>query len=118
MGVRKCQRCGACCRELLLEVSGVDVLREPRWLPYLERYRDIDYRNWESEPDGVIFRIPSPCPFLQDNRCTIYPTRSDMCVVFRPVKDNRCAQNPHCIFDYAECRRWRKKLVIQGDFHE
>jgi Fe-S-cluster containining protein len=98
-----CRRCGTCCRKLLLEVSGLDLLREPRWRPFIEPYRDIDYRDWWAAPDQVRFKVMSgACPFLQDNSCTIYPQRPDMCVAFRPIKDNRCAHSPECIFDYGK----------------
>ncbi len=106
MGKTKCQRCGTCCRELVLEVTGLDVLREPRWQPFIEPYRDIDYRDWRSNPGEVLFIVTSQvCPFLRDDRCTIYPQRPDMCVAFRPIKDNRCAHSPKCIFDYGKAAK-------------
>jgi Fe-S-cluster containining protein len=96
-----CRQCGTCCRRLLLEVSGLDVLREPRWRPFISEYRDMDYTDWESEPDEVVFLVrEGPCPFLQSNRCTIYRQRPDMCVAFRAVKDNRCRFSLNPIFEY------------------
>jgi len=102
-----CRRCGACCRELLLEISGLDLLREPRWAPHLRRYAEVDYDNWRAEPEAVLWMVEAPggCPFLaRDHRCRIYPTRPDMCVRFEPIVDGRCAHNPRCIFAYGERR--------------
>lgn len=102
---QRCGRCGACCRLLLLDVSGCDLLREPRWAEYITPYRDVDYTDWQAEPDSVIWHVETKdgCPFLAaDNRCTIYPTRPDMCVAFRAGLDDRCRKNPGCIMDYGE----------------
>lgn len=101
-----CHHCGACCRSLLLDISGVDLLREPRWEPFIQKYKEIDYEDWPSAPDEVLFLVTTRgCPFLVDNECSIYQTRPDMCVAFRPIKDNRCAFNPECVFEYGERER-------------
>jgi Fe-S-cluster containining protein len=89
---------------LILEVSGLDVLREPRWLPYIKKMKDFNYRNWRASPGEVLFLVEytaNGCPFWMHSGCDIYPTRPDMCVAFRPMKDKRCAYNPKCIFDYG-----------------
>jgi len=99
----KCRRCGTCCRSMILEINGLDLLREPRWRPFISEYRDFDYTDWESEPGEVLFLVrEGPCPFLRDNRCTIYKQRPDMCVAFQPLKDRHCRFNLNPIFETTE----------------
>jgi Fe-S-cluster containining protein len=101
----KCRRCAACCRRLILEVSGLDVLREPRWRPFISEYKDLDYTDGESEPEEVLLLVRErPCPFLAGNRCTIYPQRPDTCVAFQAVKDRRCRFSLNPIFESTESR--------------
>jgi Fe-S-cluster containining protein len=100
-----CRKCGACCRELILEVSGLDVLREPLWRKFIEPYWGVDYFGWRDNPEDVVFKVvsPGPCPFLDADRlCAIYRQRPDMCVRFRAGLDERCAFNPKCVFDYRQ----------------
>lgn len=76
----KCKHCGRCCIELNIEIEEVDVLREPRLLDHvklMDRNGAIEY----IEPLDRRYLLPSPCPFLTaDNRCSIYPTRPNVCV--------------------------------------
>jgi len=38
--------------------------------------------DWEKE-----YFLPTPCAFLVDNKCSIYPTRPNVCVAFDPDGD-------------------------------
>jgi Fe-S-cluster containining protein len=74
----ECQQCGGCCRSMILEIYHLDILREPRLAEHAILFRD---------QEGVLlldrqYMIPSPCPMLVDNKCSIYATRPAMCVVF------------------------------------
>lgn len=95
----ECDQCGACCKQLLVEVYDLDVLREPRlatadigsWT------RDMLYAELmaELEQEGKCLLIAGPgkpCQFLDDeNRCGIYPTRPNVCVAL-PAGNDQCQQ--------------------------
>ncbi|KKK66302.1 hypothetical protein LCGC14_2965470 [marine sediment metagenome] len=83
-----CERCGACCRNAILEIQHLDVVREPRLLEHA-KLLDADLGH-ESDWDKEYF-LPTPCPFLVvcigsivHDTCSIYPTRPNMCVAFDP----------------------------------
>ena len=79
----ECDRCGVCCQgTLIVEAYGLDVLREPRVL-----HADVHGRVPTMEDlladDGkcILLAANTPCKFLgNDNCCTIYPTRPNVCV--------------------------------------
>lgn len=84
-----CRRCGACCRALLLEADLLDAEREPLIAQHGGPMKGLDgyVESYCLNADGPDHR----CVFLaDDNRCTIYPTRPNMCVAFGPG-DERCA---------------------------
>jgi len=80
----KCNGCGACCRKYPLFASRADAEREPR----------IKREAFELPPAAQSERyayelhcLPDieRCIFLgEDNRCTIYETRPDVCRRFVP----------------------------------
>ena len=78
MADTRCQRCGACCRNLILEASEADAAREPRIAA-----EAIRLRTMAGEPDVFCLNRgnrPFSCMFLGgDNECTIYATRPRMC---------------------------------------
>lgn len=81
-----CQKCGACCRRLIIEITHLDVVREPRLLE-VATLMDADLgheSDWDKE-----YHLPVPCGFLVDNQCSIYPTRPNVCVAFDPDGDER-----------------------------
>jgi len=75
----KCNGCGRCCRELKIEIVELDLIREPKLKLYAE---PLDGKWDENNPFDKAYALPSPCPFQKDNRCTIYPTRPNVCVAF------------------------------------
>ncbi len=77
-----CRQCSHCCRTLILEILELDVVREPRLLKYAEPFKGLGDSG---------YLLLSPCPFLKDNKCEIYPTRPTMCVAFEPGEE-RCMQ--------------------------
>jgi len=95
-----CGNCGFCCKSLLIEITELDVVREPRLLEYaelLDGHGKIKYEsNWDRE-----YLLPSPCPFLIENKCSIYPTRPNLCVSF-DVGSEQCSQALNFIFE-EEC---------------
>lgn len=79
-----CNICGACCRMYPLFASKADAAREPRIrLEAVELPESVqsEFRAYE------LHRLPliESCIFIgDDNRCTIYATRPDICRGFVP----------------------------------
>ena len=90
-----CDQCGACCRgHLIVEADELDVLREPRHIfadpHYAGQAPDEVVRRLQDEVGScVIVACGAPCPFLADNRCSIYPTRPNACVGLQ-AGDEQC----------------------------
>ena len=91
----ECDACGACCQgHLIVEAEYLDVVREPALLGE-DRFRD----GWSLEQaiddlvqEGRIVLIAGPnrCSFLdEDCRCSIYPTRPNVCVAME-AGDEQC----------------------------
>lgn len=72
-----------------------DILREPKLKPHFPKLKGRD--EWE-----LVGVLPSPCPFLKNNRCSIYPTRPYKCVTF-------LAGNEQCKMARGEPNDWRKE---------
>jgi len=90
-----CQRCGHCCRTLILEVSTEEV----EAIPILKQ------KAWPLDGNGKIpadkvttwslnhRTAPFTCVFLEgDSHCSIYGVRPQMCREFGP-SDERCAMH-------------------------
>lgn len=78
----ECKQCGHCCRGLLLEIGEHDVLREPKLLEFATLLDGHGSIEWEDDLEKE-YALPTPCPFLKDNKCSIYPTRPNVCVGFK-----------------------------------
>ena len=78
----ECDHCGACCQGVLIvEAFYLDAIREPRILDadVSGQRRAID--DLSDDDRCVLLAAGHPCRFLGgDNRCTIYPTRPNVCV--------------------------------------
>ena len=85
----ECDGCGACCRTKLVDVFEVDVLREPQ---VGERMHPLREPGWDGEIGYLDCLAEGACPFLHvENRCGIYPTRPDVCVLF-PAGSDACQE--------------------------
>jgi Fe-S-cluster containining protein len=97
--------CGACCRQLVpiseteaRAIAGlVDLLPEPRRIEIRRRFSDarrrlqesgmydqlVQHDNWTDDEFRAIgkdyFRLGIPCPFLEDESCSIHPDRPITC---------------------------------------
>jgi Fe-S-cluster containining protein len=78
----ECDRCGACCKALIVEADVIDVLREPRILEcQMNSLPTLKQLIEEPEMRSVVLSTGKGCHFLQpDNMCSIYPTRPSCCV--------------------------------------
>lgn len=86
-----CDGCGACCRTFPVFASREDSRREPRIVR-----EGVKLKPWlESEVwDYQLYPLPflCACPFLDsEQRCTIYPSRPDVCREFEPGSE-QCQQ--------------------------
>lgn len=80
---KECQQCGECCRKTMIDIQELDILREPKLAAaVLGEIRD--------DPGRLIFE--TPCRFLDGNRCSIYPTRPNICVAHVPGTNQCCPQ--------------------------
>jgi len=85
----KCKQCGACCSELIIEIEHVDVVREPKLLDIAKHLAcgvgdDGEYEYPEDKWDRQ-YRLGTAtksCEMLKNNKCSIYPTRPNLCVSF------------------------------------
>ena len=76
----KCEKCGRCCKELKLEIVELDLIREPKLRAVAIRLKEPN--EDKNNPFDKTYILPNPCPFQDDNKCKIYPTRPNICVVF------------------------------------
>ena len=93
----ECDQCGACCQGyLIVEVYGIDVMREPRLATADPGYQRTDESlelAHELEVNDhclVIAAGPRPCPLLgEDFTCAVYPSRPNVCVALE-AGDDQC----------------------------
>ena len=87
----ECNRCGACCHgALIVEAYYLDALREPRILETDVCGRQISLDELSDDDKCIVLATNSPCKFLgSDHRCTIYPTRPNVCVAME-AGDEQC----------------------------
>jgi len=82
----KCGCCGICCRTYSkVDVSITDIFNTAGYLgispgEFFSRYCKV---LSDSEDSSVfLLDIDGGCKFQKDNKCTIYPVRSDMCAMY------------------------------------
>lgn len=100
----QCDCCGACCVQLIIEIDELDLLREPKLIGRAEAFRlPLDMCLVDDEGEERDELVPGygagamlacgasrPCPMLgADNRCTIYPSRPNVCVGMQ-AGDDKC----------------------------
>jgi Fe-S-cluster containining protein len=72
-----CSICGLCCKDQLLTISRKDANIISRKLGIDKREFYEKYTHYNEETFETAMNMP--CPFLKDNRCTIYDYRPEMC---------------------------------------
>ena len=95
----ECDQCGACCNgSLIVETDEIDLMRESRLIeaePSLKGYSVPQVlEKYENEIGFAILLACSsnrPCPFLAAKRCSIYPTRPNVCVAMQ-AGDEQCQE--------------------------
>ena len=75
-----CTRCGRCCTELKPMCSEQDQQRLAAGLSITVEQLREQYLEYDESDDEPGWRMSnSPCPFLQDKKCTVYGDRPDNC---------------------------------------
>jgi hypothetical protein len=87
MSTFECDSCGACCRTFPIFASAVDAAREPRVAAEgRELPPHLAAPGWTYQLHPLPFH--EACCFLDGAaRCTIYPTRPDVCRAFAAGSD-------------------------------
>ena len=104
-----CQQCSQCCRKLAIEIGCHDIVREPQLAKVVKLFRGVGDGpcGFDDETNETLHDDPchsliigKACPMLgPDNRCTIYPTRPNVCVGFKAGG--------------AQCRKLRERLTTK-----
>ncbi len=85
MKIKKCKRCGECCRRTLIEIYEFDTWREPKLIP------EVIGKIGEN-----VLYLKSPCAFhrafAKTPSCAIYRTRPTTCVAHVPGTFVYCVQ--------------------------
>jgi len=90
----QCKKCGKCCHTFIIEIGQLDVVREPRLLEHaklLDGNGKIEHESDYEKEYLLAAGETMPCPFLVDNKCSIYPTRPNCCVAFE-AGGQQCAE--------------------------
>ncbi len=87
----ECDKCGACCEKLIVEIDELDLVREPKLrgvATLMDGCGSIQYDSvWEKE---YLLTCAEPCPMLSDDKtCSVYPTRPNACVAMQ-AGDEQC----------------------------
>jgi len=88
----QCQKSGACCKNhgdyAYVYLTGAEMRAIPEYLG-IERAAFVE-RYCVEEPGGwFTLRMDRPaCPFLENDRCTIYPVRPKQCATWPFWKEN------------------------------
>ena len=97
----ECQKCGACCHKLIIEIGCHDIVREPRLAAVARPFREVEgpcgfVAGGEDDGETIhdqpchLLTAGQRCPMLgDDNLCAIYLTRPNVCVGF-PAGGTQC----------------------------
>ena len=72
-----CSICGYCCKDEILALREPDINRISRHLKLDKNLFLEQYTNYNPSTKEIVLNMP--CPFLKENRCTIYSKRPDRC---------------------------------------
>lgn len=81
----KCKKCAGCCSRMIVEITHLDILREPQLAKHvdlLDGHGKIIFEDDMEKEYLLACGQLKPCAFLKDNKCKIYPTRPNVCVAF------------------------------------
>ncbi len=73
-----CQQCGNCCKSLMPSVTEGEI----ETLAVIDNLASADFREKFIETDSFeenVYLKKTPCKYLKDKSCTIYPQRPETC---------------------------------------
>ena len=73
-----CTQCGNCCKVIQPHLLAADIKRLVRQLELTTNEFRLRFLKETDEGKGFVFKI-QPCPFLKENRCTVYENRPRDC---------------------------------------
>lgn len=99
-----CTRCANCCREMQPVLIPADIKRLARETKLTVRAFTARYlKPAPKGQPGSIFKS-RPCPFLKDNRCSVYEARPRDCRSYPHLHRRDFVQRTmQAIFNYAVC---------------
>jgi Fe-S-cluster containining protein len=97
-----CTSCGACCRQLMINVTTTDAERMAHHLEIpVENFTD---KYVECGSHGMMIMNTIPCHFLSENKCTAYESRFTECREFPHLhKKNFSSRLFGTLVHYAMC---------------
>lgn len=103
--VQKCERCGECCRTQKIPFSILDIFdvsdhlsMKPR--DFVDKYLETGTGN---DREKVYLMKSTPCPFLENNLCSINSFKPSTC------RTTPCPENK----DYAEFKKKYRLMTLQ-----
>ena len=118
-----CGTCANCCKEVSPKLSEEDVTRLASCLGISPSELTVAHLRPTEDGDAYYFR-QKPCPFLRNNRCTVYDARPNDCrsfphlhkneFVFRLIQVvNNCSVCPivYNVFERLKEELWHSKRI-------
>jgi len=110
-----CKGCGNCCRGMYVSIKDHEVITIAERLGMKENELIQKYKlKQETTPNGFLKFIMDafPCPFLKDNKCTIYDIRPIVCQSY-PLYES---DNKLAVINSGKCARGQEIKQAYIDF--
>jgi len=118
-----CTKCANCCKTMTPTFSAADIRRIA---PYFQLSPKAFFQKYlrKEEDTGDIVNVYQPCPFLVNDKCSIYPIRPKDCAEFphhykRPfdLYNDTFLQNLHrCPATFRLIERLQKRVEREYEF--
>ncbi len=94
----KCTTCANCCRQLSPVFTENDIKKISKKQKKTPAALIKQYFRKSRESEGFVLRR-MPCPFLKDNKCSIYSVRPDTCKSFPHLSHDDLSGHPLLAFE-------------------
>jgi len=99
-----CLKCGQCCKEMAICITYSDIIR---WKEQnrIDIIKEVSFTRGCPQGDGFYFEKTitapkKPCPFLQENLCSIHDTK--------PIC---CKDAPYGFNNFDVCPEWNNSMI-------